>query len=178
MSTNQDVTEVTKSSRIGRTYDLTKRTITFTVPGVSEPLVLNLDSVSAACREYAQYHGFGQRIGDAAAMERAARGGKSATPQEKWDAMSALVGHYNSGAEGWSPKAADRIGSDELLLARALGVVRTDRTPEQIRAYVSGLTKAQRTALMTQNADVKAAVEMLQAEVVKDIDTDSLLAGL
>lgn len=176
MTTEQ--VEATKASRIGRVYDLAKRTITFTVPGVSEPLVLNLDSVSEACRTYAGYHGFGQRVGDAAAMERAARGGKSATAQEKWDAMAALVNHYNSGAEGWSPKAADRIGSDELLLARALSVVKPDKDPAVIRSYVSGLTKAQRTALMTQDARVKAAVESLQAETVKDIDTESLLAGL
>jgi hypothetical protein len=176
MSTEQ--VEATKASRIGRVYDLAKRTITFTVPGVAEPLVLNLDSVSESCRTYAGYHGFGQRIGDAAAMERAARGGKSASAQEKWDAMAALVSHYNSGAEGWSPKAADRIGSDELLLARALSVVKPDKDPAVIRSYVSGLTKAQRTALMTQNAEVKAAVELLQAETVKDIDTESLLAGL
>lgn len=177
MSTEQQ-TDVTKSSRIGRAYDLTKRTITFTVPGVSTPLVLEMDKVSEACRTYAGYHGFGQRIGDAAAMERAARGGKSATPQEKWDAMNALVAHYNSGAEGWSPKAADRIGSDEILLARALAVVKPDKDPAKIREYVAGLTKAQRTALMTQNAEVKAAVELLQAESVKDINTDDLLAAL
>lgn len=175
---NAQQSEVTKSSRIGRVYDLAKRTITFIVPGVSTPLVLDLNSVSEQCRTYAAYHGFGQRIGDAAAMERAARGGKSASPQEKFDAMRALVEHYNSGAEGWSPKAADRIGSDELLLARALAVVKPDKDPAKIREYVSGLTKAQRTALMTQNAEVKAAVELLQAEQVKDINTEELLAGL
>lgn len=177
MTTEQTV-EVTKTSRIGRTYDLAKRTVTFTVPGVSAPLVLELDRVSDACRTYAAYHGFGQRCGDAAAIERAAHGGKTAPAQAKWDAIRALVEHYNSGAEGWSPKASDRIGSDELLLARALQAIRPEKDPAKIREYVSGLSKAQRTALMTQNAEVKAAVETLQAEVVKDIDTDSLLAGL
>ena len=177
MTTEQTV-EVTKTSRIGRVYDLAKRTITFTVPGVSEPLVLEMDRVSEACRTYAAYHGFGQRIGDAAAIERAAHGGKTAPAQAKWDALSTLVTHYNSGAEGWSPKASDRIGSDELLLARALSVVKPDKDPAVIRSYVAGLTKAQRTALMTQNAEVKTAVELLQAETVKDIDAEALLAGL
>ena len=177
MTTEQTI-EVTKTSRIGRVYDLAKRTITFTVPGVSEPLVLEMDRVSAACRTYAAYHGFGQRIGDAAAIERAAHGGKTAPAQAKWDALSALVTHYNSGAEGWSPKASDRIGSDEQELARALQAIRPEKDPAKIREYVSGLSKAQRTALMTQNAEVKAAVELLQAETVKDIDAEALLAGL
>jgi hypothetical protein len=178
MSTNQDLSEVTKSSRIGRVYDLTKHTITFSVPGVATPLVLNLDSVSESCRTYAAYHGFGQRIGDAAAMERASRGGKPASAQEKWDAMSALCTHYNSGAEGWSPKGAERIGSDELLLARALAALRPDKDSARIREYVAGMTKAQRTALMTQDEHVRAEVEKIQAEVVKDIDTTALLEGL
>jgi hypothetical protein len=175
MSTENDVT---KSSRIGRAHDLAKRTITFTVPGVAEPLVLNLDNVSEACRTYAAYHGFGQRIGDAAAMERAARGGKSASPREKWEAMKELVDHYNSGAEAWSPKRGDRIGSDELLLARALSAVFPEKDAGKVREYVSGLTKAQRTALMTQDARIKAAIETIQAETVKDINTEELLAGL
>jgi hypothetical protein len=176
--TTEQKPEATKASRIGRTYDLAKRTITFTVPGITDSLVLNLDSVSESCRTYAAYHGFGQRIGDAAAIERALNGGKTASPQAKWDAMNALVSHYNSGAEGWSPKASDRIGSDELLLARALSALRPDKPSERIREYVAGMTKAQRTALMTQDAGVRAEVEKLQAEVVKDIDTESLLAGL
>lgn len=173
-------TEQTKSSRIGRVYDLTKRTITFTVPGVSEPLVLNLDSVSESCRTYAAYHGFGQRCGDAAAIERAANGGKTAAPQDKWNAIAALVQHYNSGAEAWSPKRSESVGSDELLLARALVVVYPDKDAERIRSHVAGLTKAQRTALMTQHAEVKAAVELIQAEQVQSagIDVGSLLEGL
>lgn len=177
MSTEAKV-EVTKASRIGRVHDLSKGTITFTVPGVPEALVLDLSRVSEACRTYAAFHGFGQRIGDAAAIERASNGGKTASAQTKWDAMSALVAHYNSGAECWSPKAADRIGSDELLLARALAALRPDKPVERIREYVSGMTKAERTALMTQDARVRAEVEKLQAEVVKDINTDDLLAGL
>lgn len=171
-------TEVTKASRISREPDLHKQTITFTVPGVEQKLVLNLTQVSDANKTYAMYHGFFQRIGDAAAMERAARGGKSATPQEKWDALAELVEHYNSGAESWSPKRSERIGSDELLLARALTEVYPEKDPARIREYVSGLSKAQRTALMTQNAQVKAAIDALQAEQVKDINTEELLAGL
>lgn len=174
----EQTVEATKASRIGRVHDLAKQTITFTVPGVAQALVLDLSKVSEACRTYAAFHGFGQRIGDAAAMERAAHGGKTAPAQAKWDAMSALVEHYNSGAEGWSPKAADRIGSDELLLARALGALRPDKDAARIREYVAGMTKAQRTALMTQNAEVRKAVEALQAEVTKDINTEELLAGL
>lgn len=171
-------TEITKASRIAREYDLNKQTITFRVPGIEIPLVLDLSRVSDANKTYATFHGFGQRVGDAAAMERAARGGRSASAQEKFDALSELVEHYNSGAESWSPKRSDRIGSDELLLARALAEVYPSKPSERIREYVSGLSKAQRTALMTQNAEVKAAIELLQAEQVKDIDTDALLEGL
>jgi hypothetical protein len=174
MSSNQDL----KSSRIGRAYDLTKRTLTFTIPGVADPLVLRLDSVSESCRTYAVYHGLGARIGDAAAIARSERDGKSASAQEKWQAMSTLVEHYNSGAEGWSPKVAERIGSDELLLARALSALRPDKDPARIRAYIAGMNKAQRTALITQNAEVRAEVTRLQAEVVKDIDADALLEAL
>jgi hypothetical protein len=172
------MTEVTKASRIGRSPDLAKQTLTFTVPGVSETLTLDLTRVSDACRTYAVYHGFGQRIGDAAALERAQRGGKSASAQEKWNALKVLVDHYNSGAESWSPKRSESVGSDELLLARALQIVYPEKDAEHIRAKVSGMNKMQRTALMTQHAEIRAAVELIQAEQVKDIDVESLLEGL
>jgi hypothetical protein len=171
--------DITKSSRIGRVYDLSARTITFTVPGASGgPLVLRIDSVSPACREYAVYHGFGQRIGDAAAIERAANGGRTASPEAKWNALKILVDHYSSGSDAWSPKRSDSIGSDELLLARALSIVYPQKDAEKIRSHVSGLTRAQRTALMTQNAEIKAAVELIQAEQSKDVDVEGLLEGL
>lgn len=141
--------------------------------------VLDLKLVSANNLDYAAFHGFKQRIVDKAAIGQFDKSGAKVTPEMKMEAMWGLVDYYNSGAEDWSPSRSERIGSDELMLCRALGELKPQASADEIRGIVAGWTKEQRQAMMLRG-EIKAVVERLVGETLKDIDTDGLLeaAGL
>lgn len=175
-----------ENSIIATTVDLKTRTLTFEVSNGLEgasrkqigTLVLDLTKVSESNRDYAAFHGFKQRIADKAAIGQFAKDGITrVTPQMKLEAMSGLVDFYNSGSDEWSPvRSGDRIGSDELMLARALAELHPGKPVEEIRAAVSGWTKQQRTALMLK-PEIKVIVDRMTAEAVSGVDTEELLSG-
>lgn len=135
-------TKAKSNSIIKYTYDAVSRVITYTVLGVGN-IELHLDAVSPENRDYAGVHGFGQRIPDAAAIPRNPETGKSASPQEKFDAMVRLVEHYESGTSEWSRVRESGEGANRGQLFRALQIIYPARTPEQIRAVMDGWTKEQ-----------------------------------
>lgn len=57
---------------------------------------------SAATRSHAEFHGWKQRLADAAAMSRDPENGAAATPAEKEAAIRELADFYMSGTEDWS----------------------------------------------------------------------------
>lgn len=88
-------------------------TITFKIGGQS--VTFNPDKVDATLRVKAELHGWKQRIGDKAAMSRNTDNGKSATPEQKFAAVKALVDHYESGTADWNlPRAGGGGGKREL----------------------------------------------------------------
>jgi hypothetical protein len=158
-------------------YDAIKRQLTFTVAKAGE-LVLDLGAISQGNADYAMVHGFKARVVDAAAMPFNAKEKRYATASEKYEAMAALVSHYNSGAEGWSPKRAERVGSDELMLTRALSEAFPDKTAEYVRAKVAGWTKAERLVMM-ESPKLKVIIERMRAETLATtgVDADKLLGS-
>lgn len=96
----------------------------YTVHGVGT-LIVYPDKMSAECRAYAMGHGIDQRVCDAAALSRDTSTGKSATPQEKFEAMRRIVDHLNSGSTDWAIRVAASAGPDAgltlLAMMRALG---------------------------------------------------------
>ena len=166
------------------TTELEGNELRFTVVGKDTKAIgtvaLDLTKVHNDIKARAVVHGLKQRITDATAMSRVLVNGveTNATPQAKLEAMRQLVEHYNSGAAEWRIKGqGERIGSDEVLLVRALGEVYPEKDVDKLRAYVAGLTKAQRTALLG-NEKIKATAERLRAETTADVNTEELLEGL
>lgn len=171
--------------------DMQHRTITWTVRGSDEPpLVLDLSKVSDANRLRAEYHGFTQRVSDAAAMARDTKTGKSATPAQKRMAMARLVEHLNSGAVEWSPARAEGAGRtvkehpNAELLRIALGIFDPEKSPETIAQFVSERSAAQITALVLSER-LKDAMELAreqlrerEAALAGDVDAEELLRGL
>lgn len=91
----------------------------YTVHGVGT-LVVYPDKMSAECRAYAMGHGIDQRVCDAAALSRDTSTGKSATPQEKFEAMRRIVDHLNSGSTDWAIRVAASSGPDAGLTLQAM----------------------------------------------------------
>lgn len=153
-------------------------------------LVLDLAAVAQANKERAMGHGFVQRVSDAAAMARDSKTGKSATPQQKFEAMKRLVEHYMSGSEEWSPARATegvgrpRVDRDKELLAMALGIFQPQKDAGTIAQFVQGLKKEQVTALLVSEqlgesvALAREEMEKESREAAKGVDAEELLKGL
>lgn len=162
-------------------YKLAGTVLTFSVKGAGE-CALDLGKVSAEVREAAVVNGFKQRIADAAALSRDTTTGKSASPVEKLAAMKALCEHYGSGTKEWAVRRAggakDAAGPTALLFAALMGLEEyAEKGEERVRAFVVGLTKEQKDALLLVGK-IKAAADGIQAKAVEGIDTEALLGGL
>ena len=121
--------------------------VTFNVLGVGE-LTLNFGLLNSAIIQRAAMHGMIQRISDAAAISRDPETGEPATAQDKFDAMQRLVAHYESGTSEWSRRAAPGEGNKGGLLFKALCIMSAEtKTPEEIKEWLAGKTKAQLAAL-------------------------------
>lgn len=128
---------------------------------------------------YAAFHGWKQRFVDAAAMSRDTETGKPASPQEKYEAIEALVEHYESGTEKWTrqAEAGPRGGYLFEALCRVYG---HKKAPTEIREWLNGLNEKQQAALREDDS-IAPVIAAIKAEKRKDqpqVDTKSLLAGL
>jgi hypothetical protein len=149
-------------------------TLTFTGDN-GRVLTLDARSLDSAILDAAIMHGLKQKIGDAAAISRNPETGRSATTDDKFDAMSEvfnrlMAGHWNKPRE-----AGD--GAAGGLLFKALCRVKADKTPAEVRAYLDGRTKEEQAALRKVPV-IAAAIDALRAESAKaaGIDGEALLA--
>lgn len=151
------------------------RTIEFSVIGAGS-VTLHLERVSQANIDYAAFHGFKQRIPDAAALSRDETTGKPALPSEKLAAMRELVEFYESGTSEWARRRAPGQ-SDIGLLWRATCELKPERSPDEIRESLAKLSAEQIRALLV-NERVKAIVDRIRQESVKGVDSDSILDSI
>lgn len=166
----------------------TKRTpaITAAVNGLSlmlafsdgRSLVINTDELDPAIKHYAMLHGLKQKLVDAAAISRNPETGRSATLDDKYDAVREV---YNRLFEGqWNATRGDGTGSGGLLF-KALCALYPTKSAEDVRAYHDKLTKAEQAALRA-NSKVAPIIAKLREEgeskAAKTVDSDALLSGL
>lgn len=172
--------------------------ITFTVLGVGD-IVLMFDQLSAGVKARAMAHGMTQRISDAAAIPFNKEENRYATPQEKYEAMQALVEHYHTGTEEWSRTRAaggPRADGETTLILRAVaehyGVEVVDmrdrvkaiaeKREMSAREYLAGvLATAQAAKGVGALAPIASIYDRLKAEQPKPtakVDADELTAEL
>ena len=140
-------------------------------------LELNANTLSPEIRRMALLHGLKQKLVDAAAISRNPETGRPASIEDKYQAVKAvydrlLAGQWNAIREGG--------GATGGLLFQALCRMYEGRkTPDEIRAFLSTKTDAEKVALR-KNPRVAAVIEELRVEQgkVADIDTDELLDEL
>ena len=150
---------------------------------------LNFDPAlcSAECRKFAEYHGWEQRLRDAAAKPVDQKTGKAASPREKFAAIKKLADFYLSGTKEWNLRSGaapgPRESDDKQMLKAALGeyfpTVNKERTPEQIHIAVEAMDKGKVSALLAQ-PDIAAIVLKLREEkaVEMEVDAEELLEGM
>jgi hypothetical protein len=124
-------------------------------------LVLQVRDLSDTILGMAVMHGLKQKLVDAAAISRNPDTGRSATVEDKYEAVKTvfnrlLAGQWNAGRQGGG------AGSGGLLF-RALCRMYEDKSPESIREFLAGKSKADQAALRG-NARVAAIIDEIKAE--------------
>lgn len=139
-------------------------------------LAVSVDQLADDIRVQAMMHGLKQKIGDAAAISRNPNTGRSATTDDKFDAMAEVLNRLLSGA--WNKTREGGDGGAGGLLFKALCRIKADKTPAEVRAYLEARTKEEQAALRKVPA-IATAIEEIKAAQAKDggIDGEALLAG-
>lgn len=170
-------------SVINTSIDSTTQILTIEVKDgekVVGKLVVDPKDFSQGICNYAMAHGFKQRLGDAAALERDRTTGLSATPQEKFEAMKEVYEHLQAAntAEEWNRKP-QKGGVNAGLLLEALIRV-TGQSVEDCRAAMGGWNEKEKDA-MRQDPAIAPVIEQIKKERVKPVtgvDTKALLGRL
>lgn len=135
-------------------------------------ITVTADDLSQAILEHAVWHGLKQKIGDAAALSRNPDTGRSATLDDKHDAMLAVLEQLKSGH--WNKPREGSGGSTGGLLAQAIANLR-GKPVAAIREWLAGKSKEEQAALRA-NAKIAEEIARIQASRVSDdIDSDALL---
>ena len=166
---------IKKDSTISVQTNGEARTIDFNVAGMPG-ITLHVERVSAALFEYAAFDRLRNRVVDAAAIPFNAEENRYATPSEKHAAMAELVGYLESGASEWSRRTQSGAGEGSLLL-RALLRLRSDRTEQQIKAFLDGKTRAEKLKLLN-SKQVRPIADAIRGESAQGVDGDELLSSL
>ena len=108
-------------------------------------------------RDHAEDHGWIQRLSDGAAL------GAGATPQAKFDRISSIRDHYESGSPNWNLKASS-TGQLEII---AKAIMRgMNKTPEQAKQLLQA-------TMAKKNCDLKGALTIWEeADVVAQAISD------
>lgn len=141
-------------------------------------LRLSASQLDSRIQGHALMHGLKQKLVDAAAISRNPETGKSATIEDKYDAVREVYDRLLSGE--WN-KPREGAASAGGLLFRALCELYAGRkSADDVRAYLDGKSDKERAALRT-NSRIVPIIERLRAEATPKagtIDTDALLDEL
>jgi hypothetical protein len=148
-------------------HRITGSVIAFAVANVGE-LQFDTAKASDANNNRARFHGWIQRIHDAAAIERTDDQGRVIPAAElvkmKYHAMNDLITFYEGGGEEWNRRGTRGEQQDASLTIRAVAAVK-GMTEEAVRASVKrkaealNVTAAKVLAILRQDKAVKAKME-------------------
>lgn len=134
-----------RKSIISAEWDKAAGIITFTVAGIGS-IKLDLRKCGEAVTETAAYHGFEQKVRDAAAIPRDTKTGHSASPSEKFEAMQRVVEALHNGiwnAARQAQKALNRaalyeaIANVRKVAAQVVEAKFRERTDDVLRAFLT-----------------------------------------
>lgn len=154
--------------------EITGTRLVFTT-ATGEALTVEASALSPEIQQAAMMHGLKQKIGDAAALSRNPETGRSATLEDKFNAMTEVFTRLESGQWNKTRESGETAGG---LLFKALCKVKPEKAPAEIRYWLDGLDKTQQAALRKLPA-IANAIEEIRAANAKTggIDGEALLAG-
>lgn len=136
-------------------------------------------------REWAEIHGWLQRLVDGAAKSRDPKTGKPASAEEKMGGIRRLVEHYESGADYWNLTREGGIGDDSITV-RAIAEVkgidveevrkRLETRAAALNSTVAKVLYAIRTSAGDEGSRVRDAINRLRP--ASTINGDEILSDL
>ena len=155
--------------------EITNRVLTLRF-GNGQVLTISPDELADTICEHAMLHGLKQKLVDAAAISRNPDTGRSATVDDKYNAVREvydrlLAGQWNKGRDG----AGSVRGG---LLFRALCIMYPDKSPDAIRTYLEGKNKAEQAALRATKKIADIIETLRQDDAKDDTDADAMLDEL
>jgi len=150
----------------------------------AQSVTFHPDMVDPTLRTRAELHGWKQRISDKAALSRDPKTGRSATAEEKFAAVAAIIAHYESGTEKWEMErtgggGGGRSEASYILqaLANVQGVdVKTMSERVATNAEKRGVSVDAYLKKVATNADV--ATEVARIKHGDSLDADDILDEL
>ena len=148
-----------RNAQITAAIDGATLTLTF---AHGRELAIDWHRLSDEVRQYAAMHGLKQKLVDAAAIGRNPETGRSATIQDKYDAVRAvydrlLAGRWNAErGEGGAPAGG-------LLFAALVRMYDGKKSEEAIREFLAGKSDKEKAALR-KNPRVAEIIEEIKAE--------------
>lgn len=140
-----------------------------------ETVSVALSNLTPEIQHQCAMHGLKQKLVDAAAISRNPDTGRSATIDDKLNAVLEVANRLLSGQ--WNKTRDGGASTKGGLLFRALCLMYADKTPDAIRAFLDKKTPAEKTALRN-TAKIAAIIATLKEEPTDGIDADGLLDEL
>lgn len=163
-----------RESVIQTSYNSERGVLTFRCAPLNETFDVVMAELAPTIVELALAHGIKQKGIDAAAITRNPETGKSATPADKWHAVTTVLTRITT-TDQWN---APREGGDggASLLSRALVRFHDGKKSRaEVDAWLATKSDAEKKALRA-NPRVAAIIAAIQAESVDDsINSDELL---
>jgi hypothetical protein len=144
--------------------------------GSGATLTIATNELSPTIRGQAMLHGLKQKLVDAAAISRNPDTGRSATIDDKYNAVREVYDRLLSGQ--WNKIRDGGSGTKGGLLFRALCMLYPDKTAEAIRAFLDKKTAAEKTALRNTKKIADIILTLKDDEAGDEVDTDAMLDEL
>ena len=140
-----------------------------------EVLRTYVDTLSPEIQRDAMLHGLKAKLVDAAAIARNTDTGRSATIDDKYDAVKVIFDRITSANGTWNQSRGDGTGAASGLLVRAIMQLQS-KPRATVEAFLEAKTKEQKAALRA-NPKIAAIIASMQAAASK-VDSDELLSEL
>lgn len=169
-------THTTKRQAVIETSINEQGHLVLTFPTLGKRLTVEPGNLDGIILEQATLHGLKQKLVDAAAIARDPDTGRSATPQDKYEAVLRVYERITraEGAEWNEPREGG--GNAGGLLLSALCRLHPTKAKDELKTWLDAKTDAEKAALR-KNPKVSQIIAEIQAERAKadGIDTDALL---
>lgn len=139
-----------------------------------ENLITRMSQLTPEITTMCMVHGLKQKLVDAAAISRNPDTGRSATVDDKYNAVREVYDRLLSGQ--WNKVRGEGTSTSGGLLFRALCQIYADKTPDAIKAFLDKKSPSEKAALRA-TPKIAAVIDTLRP-IDDDVDTDAMLADL